>query len=60
MAHKMHKHLPLTIFGLCAAPVCITSLLGLGTVFSYELAAIIGMLMGILVVVATVQYWRHS
>jgi len=60
MAHKLHKHLPLTIFGLCAAPVCIASLVGVGTIFSQELAAIIGMLMGALAVVAIVQYWRFS
>ena len=60
MAYKPHEHLPLMIFGLCAAPLCVTSLMNVGTVFSYEMAAIIIMLAAMLVTVGIVQHWRHG
>ncbi|MBD3263293.1 hypothetical protein GF374_02850 [Candidatus Woesearchaeota archaeon] len=60
MAYKPHHYLPLMVFGLFAAPLCITNLLGIGTLFSYELASMIAMFSGMLLVIGIFQHWRHS
>lgn len=60
MAYKAKEHLPLLIYGLCIAPICIASLAGIGTVFSYELAALVSMFAGMLLVVGLVTHWRYS
>lgn len=60
MAYKPRENIPLMLFGIFVAPVSVIGLMRLGTTFSYELAALITMLVGVLAVVGIVQHWRYA
>jgi len=60
MAYKPHEQLPLLLFGIFVAPLSVISLTQINSVFAFELAALITMLLGVLLVVAFTQHWRFA
>jgi len=60
MEHRPHEHIPLLLFGLVAAPLSITQLLGLNSVLSTGFAAILAMIAGLAAVLGVIKHWRYG